>query len=225
MLVKNWMSKPALTVHTETLLAEAINLLQYHDIHILPVVEGNRLVGIVTDQDLDRAIVPEGVFSDYPDTPDNSVKSVVSEIMTTSPVTILENQTIEDTAELLLVHRISGLPVVNSVKELVGIITKSDLFRFIITTIGLGKSGVQFAFELVDQPERFNEVTDLIRDYGGQVGTVFSTCERAEKGYRQAYIRMYDIDPPGLARLKEIFSEKVKMRYIINYQEKMIEIF
>ncbi|CAB1058274.1 hypothetical protein D1BOALGB6SA_3030 [Olavius sp. associated proteobacterium Delta 1] len=225
MLVKNWMSKPAVTVHADAAVADAINILQNHEIHMLPVMEGARLVGIVTDQDLKIASAPDSTSPNSLNGPDHGLQKAISEIMTNSPVTISENQTIEDTAELFLVHKLLGLPVVNRTKEVVGMITKGDLFRFILTTIGMGKCGIQFAVELLDRPGCVKDITDIMRDFGGRVGTVFSTRERAEKGYRQAYIRIYDIDQPSLARLKEVLKEKVKMLYIINHREKTSEIF
>jgi acetoin utilization protein AcuB len=225
MLVKNWMSKPAIIVNADAMLVDAINLLQKHEIHTLPVMAGVRLVGIVTDQDLKNASAPDCTSSTSPNGLDHRLQKAISEIMTLNPVTISYNQTIEDAAELLLVHKISCLPVINQAKEVVGMITKSDLFRFILTTIGIGKDGIQIALELVDRPGCVKEITDMIRDYGGRVGTVFSTRERAKKGHRQAYIRVYDIDRPSLSRLKEVLRENVKMLYIINHREKISEIF
>ena len=59
MLVKNWMSKPAITINADAMLIDAINLLQKHEIHTLPVLEGARLAGIVTDRDLKTASAPD----------------------------------------------------------------------------------------------------------------------------------------------------------------------
>ena len=59
----------------------------------------------------------------------------------------------------------------------------------------------------------------------GRIGTVFSTRVRAPNGYRQAYIRTYDIDQPSLVRLKEELSENGKILYIINERERISEIF
>jgi len=225
MLVKNWMSKPAIAIKADAGLADAIHLLQKHEIHTLPVLEGARLAGIVTDRDLKSASVPDAGLSASPNGMDRFLQKEISEIMTRNPVTVCDNQTIEDTAELFLVHRISGVPVTNRAGEVVGMITKNDLFRFILTTIGMGKEGIQFAFEMVDRPGCVKAVTDIIRDYGGRLGSIFSTCERARRGFRQAYVRIYDIDGPSLARLKEVLKGKVKMLYIINHREKMSEIF
>jgi acetoin utilization protein AcuB len=224
-LVKNWMSKPAIIVKADAMLADAVHLLQKHEIHTLPVMKGARLAGIVTDRDLKNASVPDAWLATSPHGADRLLQKEISEIMTINPVTVCDNQTIEDTAELFLVHNISGLPVTNQARQVVGVITKNDLFRFILTTIGMGKDGIQFAFEMVDRPGCVQAVSDIIRDYGGRIGAIFSTRERAQRGYRQAYIRIYDLDRPGLARLKEVLGEKVTMLYIINQREKMSEIF
>jgi len=225
MLVKNWMSKPAITVKADAMLVEAINLFEKHEIHMLPAMENTRLVGIVTDQDLKRVSVPDYTSSTSPNGPDNRLQMAIREIMTMNPVTIYDNQTIEDTAQLLLVHKILGLPVINLFGEVIGMITKSDIFRFMVTAIGMSKDGIQFAMELVDRSECIKEVTDMMRDYGARVGTIFATHERAKRGYRQAYFRIYDIDRPSLARLIEVLRKKVNMLYVINYREKMSEIF
>lgn len=225
MLVKNWMSKPAIVVKADDRLGDAIHLLQKHEIHTLPVMKGACLAGVVTDRDLKNASVPDDRLLKYPKEADRFLNKEISEIMTINPHTVGHNQTIEDAAELLLVHNISGLPVKNQERQVVGVITKNDLFRFILTTIGMGKDGIQIAFEMVDRPECINAITNIIRDYGGRVGTIFSTRERAQRGHRQAFIRIHDIDPPGLARLREVLGKKVKMLYIINHRARMSEIF
>jgi acetoin utilization protein AcuB len=225
MLIKNWMSKPAITVNADETIADAVNLLQKHEICRLPVMEGERLVGIVTDQDIKHESVHEFSSLNSPNSPNHGLQKTVSEIMTISPITISNNQTIEHASEVLLYHRISGLPVISQAREVVGMITRSDLLRFILTTIGMGKEGIQFAFELIDRPGSIKEVTNLMREYGGRIGTVFSTRVRAPNGYRQAYIRTYDLDQPSLVRLKEELSEKSKILYIINERERISEIF
>jgi acetoin utilization protein AcuB len=188
-------------------------------------LEGARLVGIVTDRKLKNAAAPNAGLPLSLKKEDRLLQKEISEIMTKDPVTICDHQTIEDAAELLLVHEISGLPVTNQAGKVVGMITKNDLFRFILTTVGMGKDGIQFAFEMIDRPGSIKAVIDIIRDFGGQVGTIFSTRERAQRGHRQAFIRIYGLDPPSLARLKEVLRKKVKLLYIINQREKLSEIY
>ena len=84
MLVKNWMSKPAITVNADASLVDAIDLLQKYEIHMLPVMKGARLVGIVTDHDLKRASVPDCTSSTSSNGLDYRLQKAISEIMTGS---------------------------------------------------------------------------------------------------------------------------------------------
>ena len=56
MLVKDWMSPAPLTVSPETPVLEALRLLKERGFRRLPVVEGSKLIGIVTDKDLKDAM-------------------------------------------------------------------------------------------------------------------------------------------------------------------------
>ena len=55
MLVKNWMSKNAITANINDSMQDAMKYLKEHDIHMLPVMKKGKLVGIITDRDLKKA--------------------------------------------------------------------------------------------------------------------------------------------------------------------------
>jgi acetoin utilization protein AcuB len=55
MLVKNWMSKPVITADKNASMQDAAGLLKEHGIKMLPVMDNDKLVGVVTDRDLKRA--------------------------------------------------------------------------------------------------------------------------------------------------------------------------
>ena len=145
--------------------------------------------------------------------------------MTPDPVTVPYNYTLEETVEKLLVHNISGLPVVNEHQKMIGVITKSDLFQLILILTGFGKKGLQLGIEVVDRPGCLKEITDIMRDYGGRISSILSTHERADKGNRRLYIRVFDIDQPSLQHLKEILRERATLLYIVDYNEKKREWF
>lgn len=220
MLVKDWMNKPAITINWDGGLPEALNLLQQHGIHFLPVMEGARLVGTVTDQDLKIASA-SGFKSGITPGVDNGIfQTQVNEIMTTDPMTIFYDQTVVEAAELLLIQRIMEMPVIDRAEKVVGTITKSDLFRFILMMSGAGPNSIQIALEMLDRPGCFKEVTDTIRDYGARVSNIMSTRVRAANGYQRVYIRINHIDRPCFARFIEVLKKKVKILYIIDHREK-----
>jgi len=112
MQVQEWMNRDVVTVTPEESFRTAMHLIRQKGIRHLPVVEGKRLVGIVTDRDL-RQAAPSGATSlSIHELHYILEKVTVREIMTKQVVTIRPDQTVEDAALLLLGHRIGGLPVV-----------------------------------------------------------------------------------------------------------------
>jgi len=225
MLVMNWMHQPAITIDADDVVADAATLLQEHEIHMLPVMQKGKLVGIVTDRDIKRASPSDVVSENRAQSSDLLAGITIKKIMTPDPVTVSCDYTLEEAVEKFLVHNISGIPVVNRQQKVIGVITKSDLFHMILTLFGFGKKGHKFALEVKDRPESLTAITDIIDGYGGRITSILSTRERAAKGYRRLYIRVADIDQPSLAHLKEVITQKATLRYIIDYNEKKRECF
>jgi acetoin utilization protein AcuB len=215
MLVKNWMSSPAITIDSDAMVPEAIKLFNHHKIHRLPVTEEGQLVGIVTDLDLKKAAGFE----------DRLPPTKIRDVMSKNPITAPYNNTIEEIAELLMVYNISGVPVVDEQEKMIGILTKTDIFKYIVTLAGARKKGVQLALELADRPENVNEIVDTIRDYGARISNFLSTQRRAANGYRKVYIHINDIDRPSLQRLIEVLKQKANLLYIVDHMDKTREMF
>lgn len=225
MLVKDWMSKPAITVDAGASVAKAVKLLKRHDINMLPVTAGGRLAGIIAIVDIQRASAA-GLNPLQQDELLELLSQVqVSSVMTSRPITVQPDHTVEEAAEILLIHRISGLPVVDGRDQLVGVITKSDILHLILTLAGKGRRGIQFALELENQPDRVKVITDLVLDFGGRISSLISTRERAGRGSQRLYLRIYDLDRPSLLRLTEVIKEKAELLYIINHEEKTRQVF
>ena len=222
MLVKNWMSHSPITVKQDAALQDAIELLSKHGIHMLPVVDKDNLTGIITDLDIKRASASE-VFSLEDSKLANSILRIkIKTIMNKKPVTIIEDNTIEETAVLLFVHNISGLPVVNPGGKLVGVITKNDIFRALISLTGINKKGIQFAVRLKDRPGAIKEITDIIREHGGRVASILSTTK---EDFLDVYIRSYGLDLPGRNRLTKVIGEQCKLLYVVDHDENLRKIY
>ena len=225
MMVKNWMSQPAITIDADTLVEDADRLAKRHEIHMLPVMQNGRLAGIVTDRDMKGASALDISGKKNMGNRQPLLELEVKKIMTPNPVTVSYNCTLEEAVEKLLVHNISGLPVVNQQQKVIGVITKSDLFQLILILTGYGKKGILLAIEVQDQPGSLEAITDIIRDYGGRISSIFSTHERADRGNRRLYIRVFNIDQPILLHLKEVIRKKATLLYIVNHNGKKREIF
>lgn len=118
MQVASWMSSPVHTVTPRTTAADAVALMRRHRIRHLPVMEGDRVVAVVTDRDL------QGVEADVP----------VSAVMSHPVVVVSPRTGIDKAARLLFDRRIGSLPVIED-GRLVGILTQTDAVAALVDVL------------------------------------------------------------------------------------------
>lgn len=131
-VIREWMTPSVITVAPDTPITQAHDIMQSHNIRRLPVVENNRLVGIVTIGDV-REASPSGATT-------LSIWELnylwsqlqVKNVMTRKVLTVHANEPLINAARIMLEHKVSGLPVVDDEMHVVGIITESDLFRMMV---------------------------------------------------------------------------------------------
>jgi CBS domain-containing protein len=131
-LVKEWMTPDVITISPETTLPEAHRLMTEKRIRRLPVVKNGKLIGIVTLGDVREAEPSDATTLSIWELNYLLAQLQVEKIMTSNPLTISEEATIGEAAQVMLDKKISGLPVVNSQGKIVGIITESDIFRTVV---------------------------------------------------------------------------------------------
>jgi len=90
------------------------------DTGILPVGEGDRLVGIVTDRDVALRLVAEGK---------DPARTKVREVMTQDVKYVFEDEELGHVADNMAEQQVRRLPVVNRSKRVVGVISLGDLAR------------------------------------------------------------------------------------------------
>jgi CBS domain-containing protein len=111
------MTKNPTTVTPDTPATEAARIMKTEDTGIVPIVDGDRLGGVITDRDLTLRILAEGK------SPDTKVGELASKDL----VTIDPQQSLEEAARLMAEHQIRRLPVVEEDGRLVGILAQKDL--------------------------------------------------------------------------------------------------
>ena len=118
MLVRNRMSRPAVTVRQDADFQKALALMQEKKLRRLPVVDDDgRLVGIVVERDLLVAAMRY-----------LQSRVEIGDVMTRNVVSVGPDTDLNDVARTMLERKIGGLPVVEH-GRLVGIITESDIFK------------------------------------------------------------------------------------------------
>lgn len=224
MLVKNWMSRNVFTITPEDSMQDAVYLMREHKVRTLPVVKNDEVVGIVSETDIKRASASDATGLDVHEILYLISKIKIKDIMSKNPITVHEDLTVEETAEILMKEKISGVPVLDNEGKILGIITRDDLFNVLISLSGLGKKGIQLAFQVEDRPGSIKELTDIIRKHEGRIASILSSAERAPEGYRIVYIRMYDISREVLPLLLAELRKKAKMIYLVDHRDNKREI-
>ena len=102
---------------------DAIALMAERNIGALPVLQGGRLAGMLSERDYTRKVMLMGR---------TSRDTLVSEIMTRNPVFVSPNDTVNDCMEIMTEERVRHLPVVEDGK-LIGILSIGDLVKWIIS--------------------------------------------------------------------------------------------
>ena len=131
LLVKEIMTKETKSISPDTVLPEAHQTMITNNIRRLPVVKGDKLMGIVTLSDIQQASPSDATSLSVWELNYLLSKLTIKKIMTSPVMTICEDDSVNKAANMMLDHKFGGIPVVNSVGSLVGMVTESDIFRMV----------------------------------------------------------------------------------------------
>lgn len=225
MLIRFWMSQPVITADRDDSLQRGIALMKEKRIRLLPIMNKEKLEGIVSDRDLKRSSASDATSLDVHELLYLISKIKLADIMTRNVVTVHRDWTIEEAADLMLARKISGAPVVDDDGKLCGIITQTDMFRATLYITGLVKRGFHLAFVLEDTPGSIMEIVNVVREFGGRMASILSTYERAPEGYRNVYLRFYGVPRDRIDTMLGILRGKAKLRYMVDHRENRRTLF
>jgi acetoin utilization protein AcuB len=131
-LIRDWMSEKLITITPQTTLPEVQRIMLEHKIRRLPVLKGDKLVGIVTLGDIREAKPSDATTLSIYELNYLLDQLTAKDFMTPDPITIAPDATIAEAAQLMVEHKVGGLPVIDDGK-LIGIITETDLCRLLMS--------------------------------------------------------------------------------------------
>lgn len=143
MKVLNAMSKKVDFVTPKTKVKEVSKLIFVHHINGVPVLKGKKVIGFITERDILHQFFPS--ITEYMEDPVNESNfekmekniarifdMTADKIMSKHPVTIHTGSPLLEAQSLMFMHKIGRLPVVDDKKNIVGIIAKGDIFRYLV---------------------------------------------------------------------------------------------
>jgi CBS domain-containing protein len=117
--IRDVMTSNPTTCEPSTTVVEAAKVMASEDVGPVPVVEGGRLVGLVTDRDLVIRVIAEGRDPN---------STTLGEIASSDLVTVQADTDLEEATRLMSQHQVRRLPVVED-SRLVGIVAQADVAR------------------------------------------------------------------------------------------------
>ena len=115
--IRDAMTANPTTIEPTTSATEAARIMKSQDVGSLPILQNDRLVGVVTDRDLAIRLLAEG----------KSGETTVGEIASKDVVTVDPQQTLEEATRLMAEHQLRRLPVCEEDGKLVGILAQADV--------------------------------------------------------------------------------------------------
>ena len=118
--VQELMTSNPCSIDSDKPVAYAAKMMRDEDVGLAPIVEGNRLVGTLTDRDIAIRVVAEGKDPE---------STKVMEIASTEIVTVDPQQGLDEALGLMAKHQVRRLPVVEEDGRLVGVVAQADVAR------------------------------------------------------------------------------------------------
>ena len=116
--VQDLMTSNPKTVASESSVVEAAKIMRDENVGIVPLVDGERLVGTITDRDIAIKVVAEGK---------DPQSTTVREIASTNLVTVDPQQDLDEALRLMARNQVRRLPVVEENGKLVGVVAQKDV--------------------------------------------------------------------------------------------------
>ncbi|MGI5920361.1 MAG: CBS and ACT domain-containing protein [Syntrophomonadaceae bacterium] len=167
MKVKDRMTTEVRTVDLDTSVTEAFRVMKDNNVRRLPVMDKEKLVGMITLSDLNQASPSSATTLSIHELNYILAKTKVKDILPKKQnlITIGPDNFIETAAKIMRQHLISGLPVMEDGK-LVGIVTETDLFDALVDILGVNTPHSRIDIYAVDRPGSLAEITQIIARRG-----------------------------------------------------------
>ena len=195
MKVKNWMAKDIITISPQASISAAVKLMHQHSIRHLPVLEDDSMQGLVTESNLRQYFFPSMVH-----------ELSISDVMIVNPITVDPNTSIDSAAQLIHKYKIGGLPVLEK-RQLIGMLTITDILAAFIELFGLLKESSRLDITLSEKGGTLDDVLRLIREMGGKVISVGVEALTSKK--KIYYIRLEKGELSSIVRALEDEDHKV----------------
>jgi acetoin utilization protein AcuB len=191
-LVKDVMQAHPVTATIETRLPQLVRLLQRRGFRHLPVLDGGKLVGIISDRDVKQSMISAASMTEGRERDRLLDELTAGQIMARAVVTIGPTVGIDEAARLMATRKISALPVTEG-DRLVGIVTETDVLHLFVRAMGALEPSSRLDVILRDETAGLLEVVRAVEEAGCRIASVMTLA--MPTGEREVVLRLATINP------------------------------
>ncbi|MEE1325285.1 MAG: CBS domain-containing protein [Streptococcus sp.] len=161
MAVKDFMTRKVVYVSPDTTVAHAADMMREQGLRRLPVIENDRLVGIVTERTMAEASPSKATSLSIYEMNYLLNKTKIRDIMVRDVVTVSPYASLEDAVYAMMKNQVGILPVVEA-GQVFGVITEKDVFKAFLEVSGYGEEGVRVIITADDTVGTLAKIVDTI---------------------------------------------------------------
>ena len=192
MKISKIMTKNPIFTHPGLSLPDARAVIDKEKIDHLPIVnKDNDLVGLITRSDLLKAGPSPATSLDMYEISYLLSKLTVEKAMIKDVVTVQEDETVEEAARIMTDNGIGSLLVMKGT-VLVGIVTKTDIFKFFVNAFGARHPGIRVTINFKEKPGQLAAFAGGVAKEGGNI-VAFVSAEGDDVAHRRATLKISGI--------------------------------
>lgn len=215
MLVGDYMNTDFAAVAPDTRLPDALGIMRAREVHGLPVIEDGLLVGTVSENDLLYAMPSAAKPVSWVEAAAQAALIPVRDVMQHDLVSICASCPVEMAAAVMVDHDLDALPVVDppGSQHLVGMITKTDIFRLFVEMLGSRTSSVRASLEIENRKGALASLLNRVVEAGGLIVSI-STFPATRPGRIRTILKVTDIGQEEIRSLLKPEETIIDLREI-----------
>jgi acetoin utilization protein AcuB len=196
MLTRDLLSQTLPFLRPSDKVYQALQMMNDNNVTHLPVVEGDKYAGIISEDELMQA-----------ENDNSPISSLEQAFANTS---VKENEHFLKAVQVAVESGLSVVPVVSDENELIGTVAYTDLLKFSSEFMNLGEPGGLIVLEMENNQYSFNEISKLVETNDAQI-TQLNTSNNPDTGLMQVTIR---INKPEISDIIATFQ---RYEYNVKY--------
>ena len=210
MYVKNRMTANPFTIASDASISEVVELMREKNLKRVPVVDGEKVVGLVTQNDLQKVTPTKATTLSIFELNYLLSKAKVKDAMTKNVIGISPDALLEEAAVLMRDNKVGALVVIKEGK-LVGIITESDIFEAFIEILGFRDVGSRITVQANDVPGALADIAEVFESFDSNITHV--AVYRGSDGRSDVVIRTNTLNTEPIE--KKLIEHNYKIESVL----------